>query len=116
MGLTTTRNVEKAQTHMKMLSGDYLTYSRLAIERKSGNSSCILCRDISPLSQDTIVHVLTECRETAETRERIIQEFLNVLLEIKPTHVYLNRPLNLRTPDPVLTKFILDRTSFNLPD
>ena len=116
MGLTTTRDVEKARTHIKMLSGDYLTYSRLAIDRKSGDPSCRLCRDMSPIPQDTIVHVLTECRETAETRERIIPEILNELLEINPTHVYLTRPLSLHTPDPVLTQFILDCTSFNLPD
>ena len=43
-GLKTTWRVEKMRPHLKMLSGDYLTYSRIALDRKSGDPSCRICR------------------------------------------------------------------------
>ena len=55
-GLKTTRQVEKMRPHLKMLSGDYLTYSRIALDRKSGDPSCRICRSYTsqPVPPGTI--------------------------------------------------------------
>ena len=122
-GLMTTRDVEKMRPHIKMLTGDYLTYSRIATERQGGDPSCRLCRKLTmslsptpPPPADTIPHILTECRATAEVRERIIPELLNSLLIAKPNHPYLASQPSLHELNHTLAQFILDCTSFNLPD
>ena len=67
-GLKTTMQVEKMRPHLKMLSGDYLTYSRIALDRKSGDPSCRICRSYTsqPVAPETIEHILTECKGMAE--------------------------------------------------
>ena len=91
-GLMTTREVERMRPHIKMLTGDYLTYSRIVTDRQTGDPSCRLCRkltvppSLAPPPAETIPHILTECRGTAEVRERIIPELLNSLLLAKPNH------------------------------
>ena len=121
-GLMTTREVERMRPHIKMLTGDYLTYSRIVTDRQTGDPSCRLCRKLTvPLSltpppAETIPHILTECRGTAEVRERIIPELLNSLLLAKPNHPYLISQPSLYILNPTLAQFILDCTSFNLPD
>ena len=115
-GLNTTRQVEKMRPHLKMLSGDYLTYSRIALDRKSGDPSCRLCRSHTSqqVASETIEHTLTECRGTAEVRERIFTELLNALLLAQPNHPYLTCPPAFHKLDITLAQFILDCTSFNL--
>ena len=39
-GLETTIDVKRLRPHLKMLTGDYLTYSRIAEDRKMGDPSC----------------------------------------------------------------------------
>ena len=115
-GLQTTRQVEKMRPHLKMLSGDYLTYSRIALDRKAGDPSCRICRT-SPsqlVPPETIEHLLTECKGTAEVRERIFPELLNALLLAQPNHPYLSCPPAFHKLDITLAQFILDCTSFNL--
>ena len=82
-GLYTTRDVEKLRPHIKMLTGDYLTYSRIASDRKSGDPCCRLCKESDPVPLDTIEHILTECRGTTKARERILPELINALLLAK---------------------------------
>ena len=53
-GLYTTRDVEKLHPHLKMLTGDYLTYSRVASDRKLGDPSCRLCKESDPVPMDNI--------------------------------------------------------------
>jgi hypothetical protein len=124
----TTRDVERLRTHLKMLTGDYLTYSRIAEDRGMGDPSCRLCRgSYAPQSAppDTITHILTECKGTAEVRERILPKLLNALLHARPNHIYLiyfifiaylTYPPSLLTLDTTFAQFILDCTSFNLSD
>ena len=122
-GLMTTRDMKKIRPHIKMLTGDYLTYSGVATERQGGDASCRLCKKLPrslapspPPPADTIPHILTECRGTEEVRERIIPDLLNSLLITKPNHPYLVSQPSLHILDLTLAQFILDCTSFNLPD
>ena len=45
-GLMTTRDMKKIRPHIKMLTGDYLTYSGVATERQGGDASCRLCKKL----------------------------------------------------------------------
>ena len=116
-GIDTTREVEKLRPHLKMLTGDYLTYSRIALDRGTGDPCCRICRSEQPLltsPPETIAHILTECRGTSEVRERIFPELLTELSGAKPDHVYLTHPPSFHKLDQNLAQFILDCTSFNL--
>merc|ERR1711954_432591 len=85
-GILTTRDVERLRPHLKMLAGDYMTYSRVSLNNKyGGDPACRICRYSQPhqplqhTPPETIGHILTECRGTAEVRERLIPELLNIL-------------------------------------
>ena len=121
-GILTTRDVERLRPHLKMLAGDYMTYSRVSLNNKyGGDPACRICRYSQPhqplqhTPPETIEHILTECRGTAEVRERLIPELLNILLTIEPNHTYLTHPPRLHSNDFYLAQFLLDCTSFNLP-
>ena len=121
-GILTTRDVERLRPHIKMLAGDYLTYSRIVLDRKGeGDPSCRICSNsespqTAPALTDTIEHILTECKGTAEVRERLFPELLNILLSVEPNHTFLSLPPKLHSLDITLTQFILDCASFNLPE
>ena len=84
--ITTTRQVEQARIQIKMLSGDYLTLDRLVKDRRSGDPSCRLCPQdqLAPIPPETLPHLLTQCRGTADIRERIFPEVLNILKLSQP--------------------------------
>ena len=118
-GVHTTRDVERLRPHLKMLTGDYLTYARACLDNKyGGDPSCRICRTSQPLQpapSETIEHIMTECRGTAEVRERLFPELVNLLLTAEPNHAYISTPPRLHSSDISLAQFILDCTSFNLP-
>ena len=105
--VTTTRDVLKLRIYLKFLTGDYLSNSRLAKDQGTNNPECRLCT--SPC--EDIKHILTECRATAEPRERLLPDLLNALHSISPDSKILDLP-NLTNS--VLTQFILDCGSPNL--
>ena len=119
-GIKTTRDVQRLRPHIKMLSGDYLTYSRIAQDNKGvGDPSCRICRTSQPVSvalvpPDTVLHILTECRGTAEVRERLYPELLNLLLTVDPNDAFLASHNEFCGNN--LAQFLLDCTSFNLPE
>ena len=84
--ISETRSAMKMRAHLKLLTGDFLSYERLASDR--------------------------ECSATAETRQRLLPELLNLVASIQPNSSLLNH----RTPHRIITQFILDPTSMNLPN
>ena len=61
----TTRDAERLRPHLKMLTGDYLTYSRLAQDNiYGGDPSCRICRSTQPphhpAPSETIEHIITQ--------------------------------------------------------
>ena len=100
MSVLTTREAVKLRSHIKFLVGDFLSFELLSTER-GGNPKCRLC----PACSENTQHILAECAGTAETRQRLYQELLNQLA----------KQMNQTTPD-ILTQFILDPTSMNLPN
>ena len=76
--MNTTRDVMKLRTHLKFLTGDFLSYERLANDRKSNDPHCRLC----DTNCEDIKHILTECRGTSDIRERLFPELVNVVAAI----------------------------------
>ena len=103
----TTDEVRKLRPHLKVLSGDYLTYQVKFDQTQKGSPLCKICR----LENETICHIITICPEYQDIRKRILHEFeemcqLSASLKIKN--------LTILTNPETLTQFILDPTSFNL--
>ena len=113
--ITTTRQAEQARPQIKMLCGDYLTMDRLVQDRQSGDPSCQLCPSPTSPPPETLPHLLTECRGTADLRERIFPQLLTTLNKLYPSHPLLQSPLSHHRLDYTLTQFLIDPTSFNLP-
>ena len=111
-GILTTQEVIISRVHVKMLAGDYQCYYYLDRDRGVG-PHCRLCSALHPAAPapaETMLHLLTRCRGTADTRYRIIPELLNTILLYFPTNDLLKNQNHEH-----LTQFILDPTSINLP-
>ena len=111
----TTRDVTLIRPHLRMLAGDYPCYSYLAHDR-GFPPHCRLCtRQAQPQPQhqpeeEDLTHILTRCRATVETRQRLLPDLLNLVASYDPDHGLLSGPTYN-----TLTQFILDSTSLNLP-
>ena len=110
----TTQDVTTMRPHIKMLTGDYQCFAYLAQDRGM-EPHCRLCRllldaqDQAPA--EDIEHLLTSCRATADTRSRIMPEILNALTTSFPSNRLLTNPNHI-----MLTQFLLDPCSMNLPN
>ena len=97
---------------IRMLAGDYQTYLNLSIERGM-EPYCRICLpyvSTGNLPQDeNLVHLLTQCRGTYDTRSRIMPELLNLVSQHLPSSSLLDSP----TLEEV-AQFLLDCTSLNL--
>ena len=74
---------------------------------------CRLClaQGNIPAPVEDICHILMICRATANTRSRILPEVLNTVAKSFPT----NKVLSTNSKE-LLTQFMLDQTSLNLPN
>ena len=105
--ICSTQDAKKLRLHLKFLTCDYLTNDRLAYDQPGRSAACSLCG-----SPDSIKHVLVTCRSTDSVRSRLLPELLNVVVHVQPNCMILN---GQQSPD-TLAQFVLDCTSFNLPD
>ena len=94
--------------HLKCLTCDFLTNERLAMDQPNHSPACNLCG--APV--DSLEHVLVVCRATCEVRDRLLPELLNIVVNVQPMCAILQS----YTLPSILTQFILDCTSLNLPD
>ena len=111
-GILSTQEVMHSRVHIRMLAGDYPCQQYVSNDRNQ-DPSCPLCLSMfpgRPAQNDSMVHLLTMCRVTAETRARVIPDLLNILVQHFP-----NNDLLLNHSNAHLTQFILDPTSLNLP-
>ena len=107
LGITSAREIPKLRIHLKFLSGDFLTFQRLAKDRNMSDTYCRLCQ----ATCEDIQHVLTECKATEEIRQRLLPDLLNMVMKINP----VSKLLDLTTLTPhTLTQFVLDCGSPNL--
>ena len=104
----TTQEAKKLRLHLKFLTGDFLTNERLSLDNPSVSPACTLCQ----APTDSIEHVLVVCRATSEVRKRLLPELLNTVARVQPmSQILLNNH-----PASILTQFVLDCTSINLPE
>jgi hypothetical protein len=100
-----TREAFKLRAHLQLLSGNFASYELIGKQRSS-DPGCRLC----PTPIESTQHILSACCATADVRERLLPELLNLISEVHPT----NGILDPHVPKSTLTQFILDPTSFNL--
>ena len=107
----TTHDVAIIRPHIKMLSSDYLCYSYLYHDRGI-DPHCRMCQlqHHHPAPSEDMVHLLTRCRATSDTRDRIMTDLLNILANFIPNNRLLISPAH-----DLLTQFLLDCSSLNLP-
>ena len=104
----TSQDVKKLRIHLKFLTCDFLTNERLNHDQPHLSPACSLC--LSPV--DSAEHILTICRATNEVRARLLPEFLNTVARVQPSCELLH----CHTKSPIMTQFLLDCSSQNLPD
>ena len=115
--VVTAHEVKKLRCQLRMLCGDFYSFSVKA--EQTGNSPhCRLCE--APV--EDLPHILASCTATAEPRQRTICD-LEQLLTIQTsdseifTKVLSEEDFSqLVNSDNIFTQFLVDPTSFNLPD
>ena len=111
--ILTTQDVMVIRPHLRMLAGDYQCYAYQASDRGL-DPTCKICQSLGhhPAPAEDLVHIITRCRATADTRSRYLPELLNTVAKYFPTCNLL-----CNTTHDILTQFILDCSSLNLaPD
>ena len=104
--ILTSHEVEKYRPHIKMLSGNYLTYE-VKSSQSGGSPHCRAC---SANSED-ILHILTQCTAYKDIRNRIVNQMKSLLEEDN----LLTSFAKIFETENHLCQFILDPTSLNLP-
>ena len=99
-GAQTTDEVNKMRPHLKMISGDYLTYF-VKSQQSGGSPHCRLCGAPS----ETVSHVTVTCPALSDTRVRILTQ-LSSLTSLADTY---------RDNEELFSQFLIDPASFNLP-
>ena len=107
-GLIQTLDVKNSRIHLKMLGGDYLTYS-IKANQSGGSPNCRCCSPLVP-QREEIEHILAVCSAYSDIRKRMIPEFqmLCQQTQLKIDFQEINSQMN------ILTQFILDPSSLNL--
>ena len=80
-GLLTTKQVSQARIHLKMLAGDYFTYS-VKSRQSGGSPNCRSCTPLEPMEED-ISHILAVCEKYSDIRDRMLPEFQTLCLQAK---------------------------------
>ena len=106
--ISTTQAARKLRIHLKFLTNDFLTNERLSLDQPHLSPACVLCQ--APL--DSTEHVLLLCRATSDIRSRLLPELLNAIAMVQP----VCRILAADPPPHILTQFLLDCSSINLPE
>ena len=109
--LLTTRDVAILRPRLRLLTGDYQCYAYLGHDRGL-EPHCRLCKNISkkPAPAEDLAHVLNRCRATSDTRNKYIPDLFNTVACYLP-----NNSLLSSTTHVLITQFILEYSSLNLP-
>ena len=100
-GLSNTQDVRKFRSHVKFLTSDLC-------QNPSDPPTCYLYNN-AVLSSE---HLLLTCKQTRGIYESMLPKLLNVFAQVCPS----SRLLQYIPPPSILLQFILDCSSFNLPN
>ena len=106
-GIMTTQDAKKLRLHLKFLTCDFMSNKRLSLDQPNISSACSLCNALL----DSTSHILVSCRSTSDVRSRLWPELMNTVAAVQP----MSKILDPNPPPELLTLFILDCSSFNLP-
>ena len=112
VGFHEAKNIPKLRAHIKLLCGDLFTYEQRS-KYIGGSPHCRLCLQDNPESErpiENICHLIAECEAFAGVRENIVREMKSICAE---SNYDLEVVFNCKN---LLTQFILDCTSLNLPN
>ena len=111
----TTSEVKELRSVVKMISGDYYTYS-MRSSQSGGSPHCRICSstehsdELQPAPEEDISHILTECVGTKEIRETILPK---IEAASRKTKCPIDFQVIKKSPK-ILTQYLLDCTSLNL--
>ena len=103
--VTTSHGVKKMRHHIKMLSGDYLTFEQKS-NQSGGSPFCQNCDDKS--EPESLEHLISKCIGHSEVRSRIKNQMINICQEAG-----LGIDVNSLS-SAQFTQFLLDPSSMNL--
>ena len=105
--ITSPKEVQKMRPHMKMLCGNLLTYQTKFNQSGVGSPHCRLCGS----KFENLSHIIGSCQEFKEIRTKLLKEFESELLSCV-SNVKIQ---DFTKDEDLITQFILDPTSMNLP-
>ena len=115
-GVITTQETVKSRVHLRMLAGDYPCQYYIGKDRNQ-DTACKMCKQLAQphhhhhhVQPEDMTHLLTTCRATADIRSKLLPDLLNEVSRHFPSSLILTSSDNV-----LLTQFILDPTSINLP-
>ena len=100
--ITSTQDVKKLRIHLKFLTCDIQSQIYL-----DSGGLCSICN-----AESSLEHIMLQCSAAKDVKEQLLPTLLNTILEVQP-----NCGLLRNIPeDRILTQFLLDCTSINLPE
>ena len=108
-GPVTTHQVRKLRPVIKFLCGDYFTQEMKHRQTGKGSPNCRLCPD--GITED-VEHIVAGCNATSAIRSRFLDRLKNIL----PNSKSCIDPNRIFGDTSILTQFLLDPNSLNLPD
>ncbi len=105
--ISTTQEVTTSRPHIKMLTGNYLTYKLKSEQNTNISPHCRICLN----GDDETQHILTSCLKTESIRMKISSEMRDTC-QFSLNHVDFKHIENDKIR---LCQFILDPSSLNLP-
>ena len=116
--VTTPHEVRQMRYQVKMLCGDLYTYS-LRAQQSGGSPHCRLCQ----APYEDLPHVLSTCTETNGPRQVQSEALRTILVNSQSVDenitltksITIQEYLDLVRDEDLLTQFVVDPTSYNLP-
>ena len=101
----TCKEIKNMRPHLKLLTGDYLTYEKKA-RQSGGDPKCRMCfKGIS----ESVSHMIESCEALQLTRQKVFNDIFTFCKQnYIPIEIYLDNSEQF-------TQFILDPSSINLP-
>ena len=106
--LITTHDVKMSRSHIKFLSGNYLTYS-IKAKQSGGSPHCKICP--VPSCDETYSHIISSCHGMAVEREKLLSD-MKILCSNSRSSINFDKIVE---DEKSLCQFVLDPTSLNLP-